>query len=100
MAHQAWLDVLRSKRLTQERVVEKVDLAHRAVVGGPPVGIEQAQIVLLEHGRGGHLLMIVRRRQQWQLILGTSAGAPDDVGRDGVATAASSPTNQTRNRPP
>ena len=38
--HLAWL-----QRLSQERVVEQVDLADGHVVGGPPVGVDQSELV-------------------------------------------------------
>ena len=45
MAHQPRLDVLGPERFSQQRVVEEVDLADRAVVGGPPVGVDGVEIV-------------------------------------------------------
>ncbi len=44
MAEQARLGVLDPQRLAQQRVLQQVDLAHRQVVGGAPVGVEQLQL--------------------------------------------------------
>ena len=43
MAEQAALDVLRTQRLTQQRVRQQVDLAYGEVVRGPPVGCRSAR---------------------------------------------------------
>jgi hypothetical protein len=43
MAQEAWLDMLEFKRLLQQRVVLKVDLSHREVVGGSPIGVHLLQ---------------------------------------------------------
>ena len=45
VAEQPRLDVLGEQRLAEERVVEQVDLADREVVRGPPVGVDQAELV-------------------------------------------------------
>src|ERR1035437_1505131 len=54
---QAWLDVFRTQGFSQQRIVQQVDLARRQVVGGPPVGIDQARLIggewtILVAGRG------------------------------------------------
>jgi hypothetical protein len=51
MTEQARLDVLRPQRLPQQRIVQQVDLPDRQVVRGPPVRVEQLDLVLihLEH---------------------------------------------------
>jgi hypothetical protein len=46
VADQAWLHVRGLQGLTQEWVVEQVDLAHRQIVGGAPVGVDQAEILV------------------------------------------------------
>ncbi len=43
VAQQPWFDVLESQRLAQQRIVVKVDLADRQVIGGPPVGVHLAK---------------------------------------------------------
>ena len=48
VAEQPRLDVLPLERLLQQRVVEQVDLPDRQVVGGPPVGVELAELVRRE----------------------------------------------------
>ena len=53
VAQQPRLDVLELQRLAQERVVIKVDLADRQVIGGPPVGVHLAEEVRCERGLGG-----------------------------------------------
>src|SRR5438477_405191 len=40
VAEQPWLDVLAPQRLTQERVVEEVDLPDGEIVGRAPVGVD------------------------------------------------------------
>ena len=50
VAQQSGLDVLGDQRPTQQGVVEQVDLADREVVGGPPVGVDQSQVL---SGSGG-----------------------------------------------
>ena len=40
VAEQARLDVLDRKRLRQQRIVEQINLSHRQIVGGAPVGVE------------------------------------------------------------
>src|SRR5262249_43815022 len=45
VAEQAGLDVLRTERLTEQWVVEQVDLADREVVGRAPVSVHAAQVV-------------------------------------------------------
>jgi hypothetical protein len=45
VAEQARLDVLPGERLLQEGIGVEVDLTHRQVVGGPPVGVDAAQLV-------------------------------------------------------
>ena len=52
VAEQPWLHVLRLERLAQERVVEKVDLSDREVVGGPPVRVDPAQLLGGKRVRG------------------------------------------------
>ena len=53
VAEQARLDVLRPERRPEQRVVEQVDLADRQVVRGPPVRVEELQLVVGEGpGRG------------------------------------------------
>ncbi len=44
VTQQARLDVLGPQRLAQQRVAHQVDLAHREIVGGPPVGVEVAEV--------------------------------------------------------
>ena len=44
VAEQARLDVLGPQRLPQERICEQVDLPDGQVVGGPPVGVQQARL--------------------------------------------------------
>ena len=51
VAEQPRLDVLGAQRLAEQRVVEQVDLADRQVVGGPPVGVDQPQLVGVEGRR-------------------------------------------------
>ncbi len=51
VAEQAGLDVLGDERTAQQGVVHEVDLARGQVVGGPEVGVELAQRVIL--GRSG-----------------------------------------------
>ena len=50
------LDVLRAERLSQEWVVEEVDLAHRQVVRRPPPPVETVQLILTEQIAGLVLL--------------------------------------------
>ena len=45
VAEQAGLDVLRPQRLTQQRVVEQVDLSDRQVVRSAPPAVDQVQLV-------------------------------------------------------
>jgi hypothetical protein len=44
MAEEARLDVVGLERLTQQRIVEQVDLTDREVVRGTPVGIQQIEV--------------------------------------------------------
>ena len=44
MPKQPWLDMLDPQRLTQQRVVQKINLPDRQVVCGAPVGIYVLQI--------------------------------------------------------
>jgi hypothetical protein len=41
MAQEPRLDVLLGQRLFEERIVVKINLSHRQVVGGPPIGVDQ-----------------------------------------------------------
>src|SRR5437016_1364621 len=56
MAEEARLDVRPRERLGQEGVVEQVDLAHRQVIGGAPVGIHLPKQLGLEGRVHGDLL--------------------------------------------
>src|SRR5262249_13462823 len=56
MPEQAGLGVLQLERLTQERVIAKVDLADRKIIGGPPVAVDRLQFILVQwagHSDGG-----------------------------------------------
>jgi hypothetical protein len=46
VAEQPRLDVLDAQWLAQQRIVEQVDLSDRQVVGTPPPGIEEVQLVV------------------------------------------------------
>ena len=48
VTEQSRLDVAKLERLAQERIVEQVDLAHRQIVGRPPIGVEECE--LASHG--------------------------------------------------
>jgi hypothetical protein len=37
--------MLRAQRLAQQRIAHQVDLAHRQVVRGPPVGVDTVQLL-------------------------------------------------------
>ena len=56
VTEKARLDVLRAERLSQEWVVEEVDLAHRQVVRRPPPPVETVQLILTEQIAGLVLL--------------------------------------------
>ena len=43
MTQQARLDVLDRQGLPQQGIVEQIDLSHREIVGGPPIGIHLLQ---------------------------------------------------------
>ena len=43
MAEEAWLDVVKGERVVQEGIVFEVDLAHRKIVGGPPISIHAGE---------------------------------------------------------
>ncbi len=45
VAEQARLDLIGAQGFAQQRVVEQVDLSYREVVRGPPVRVDQAQII-------------------------------------------------------
>ena len=45
MAKQARLDVFGLERLSQQRVVEKINLPDREVVSGPPPGVHQLKLI-------------------------------------------------------
>jgi hypothetical protein len=47
MAQQARLDVLRSQRFTQQRIVEQIDLTDREVVRCAPIGIDALKLRLI-----------------------------------------------------
>src|SRR5579862_8700269 len=49
MAEQHWFHMRESERLFQQRIVIEVELTHRQVVGGSPVGVHPRQ----EFGRKG-----------------------------------------------
>jgi hypothetical protein len=51
--------VVRSERFGEKRVVEEVDLADREVIGGSPVGVDQAELIAGERRarHGGRRLM-------------------------------------------
>ena len=53
VAEQARLHVLRLQRLPQQRVVEQVDLSDGEVVGGAPVGIDQAELPIAQSRHPG-----------------------------------------------
>jgi hypothetical protein len=54
VAEQPRLDVLRAQWLTQQRIVQQIDLSDGQVVRGPPVRIDQPQLRLIEWtGTGG-----------------------------------------------
>jgi hypothetical protein len=48
VSEEAWLDVVGDERPLQQRVVEQVDLPDRQVVGGPPVRVDQLELVVSE----------------------------------------------------
>ncbi len=62
VAEQPRLDMLSPERLLQERVVEEVDLSDREVIGGPPVGVNRAELLGRERGRLGLRLLRISRR--------------------------------------
>jgi hypothetical protein len=41
MPQKAWLDVLLLERLTQQWIVEQLDLTDGQIVGSPPVGVDK-----------------------------------------------------------
>ena len=47
------LHMLERKGLTQQRVIEKIDLADGEVVGSPPIGIDLAKLVRRKSPRRG-----------------------------------------------
>ena len=51
MTEQPSLDVLTSERRAQERVVQQVDLPHRQVVGGAPVGVDACDVLISQRER-------------------------------------------------
>ena len=53
VAQQPRLDVARLERPAQQRVVEQVDLADAQVVGGPPVGVDEAELFGRKRSAGG-----------------------------------------------
>ena len=57
VAEQARLDVLDRQLLREQRVVEQIDLSHRHVVGGTPVGVDTRQVVGSERGIGFGVFM-------------------------------------------
>ena len=74
VAEQPRLDVLPLQRLLQERVVEQIDLPDREVVGGPPVGVELAELVRRE--RRLLALGIARGRGRPWGVIAPSASRP------------------------
>ena len=76
VAEQARFHVLRLQRLPQQRVVEQVDLGDGEVVGGAPVGVDQAELLLAQ---GAHLPELAGPRR-------TSASAASAVVSTSVAT--------------
>ena len=49
VSEQTWLHVLRLERLTQQRIVQQVDLADREVVCRAPVGVEPIEAGICRH---------------------------------------------------
>ena len=45
VAHESRLDVLATKRLSQQGIVEQVDLSDGEIVRRPPIGIDQLQLL-------------------------------------------------------
>jgi hypothetical protein len=53
VAKQARLDVLRSQRFAQKRIVEEIDLANRQVVSGLPVALHAREQLVRQRARYG-----------------------------------------------
>src|SRR5579863_4067836 len=47
------LDVLEPKGLTQERIVQKIDLPYRQIVGSPPIAVDQIKLARVERVSDG-----------------------------------------------
>ena len=61
MAEQPRLDMLQSKRLAKQRIVEQIDLPDRQVIGGTPVGIDVVQLLCgqaIGAGMFGHFRLL------------------------------------------
>ena len=71
MAEQTGLDVLRTKRLLEERVVGEVDLADAQEVGGTPEGVDPFQPAVVEAN-----VRLSRRRRHASNRLGRGARKP------------------------
>ena len=61
VAQKARLHVVERERAPQQRIIFQVDLAHRKVVGGPPVGIHAGEHVCAERALGcGRAIQLFR----------------------------------------
>src|SRR6478735_3632354 len=75
MPEEARLHVLALERLAQQRVGEKVDLAHRKVIGGAPIRIDPAEEGGVE--RAGASFFPFHGRGEWR-------GARSSAGESGA----------------
>ncbi len=66
VAQEARLHMLERKWLTQQGVIEKIDLADGEVVGSPPIGIDLAKLVRPERPR-----RVIGGTSRRRLFLGT-----------------------------
>ena len=58
VAEQARLDVAPQQRFAQQRVVEQINLAHREVIGGAPVGVDALACLRIQYcGIQGHVFL-------------------------------------------
>src|ERR1700727_2071985 len=101
MPEKAWLDVLLLERLTQQRIVEQVNLTDRQIVGGAPVSVDERAFGFRQRASGFRRAFLFRQsgrgRHRQLLTVSLSLGSKGLPRPDiNCVTTASTPSLTTR----
>jgi hypothetical protein len=59
VTEKARLDVRQLQRLFQQRIVQQINLPHRQVIGGAPIGVHPFEIFGIQHRSSqGHVILL------------------------------------------